>query len=114
MPTILHITTRTQWDRAVLDGFYRGETLDTAGFIHCATSTQLAGVIARFYKGRTGLVLLEIDPAKLTSPLKFEPATDIDELFPHIYGPLNPDAVVSVSPLDPEVDGSLEPLPDRR
>jgi uncharacterized protein (DUF952 family) len=100
MSTILHVTTRSLWDQARHNGSYRGETLDTEGFIHCSTQDQLAGVLSRFFQGRTGLVVLEIEPSKLTSPLRFESAPKIGELFPHIYGPLNTDAVVSVRELD--------------
>jgi uncharacterized protein (DUF952 family) len=100
MSTILHVTTSSLWDQAERDGFYRGETLDTEGFIHCSTPDQLAGVLSRFFRGRSGLVVLEIDSSKLTSPLRFESAPKIGELFPHVYGPLNADAVVSVRTLD--------------
>jgi uncharacterized protein (DUF952 family) len=105
--TILHVTTRSLWDQAEREGSFRGETLDTEGFIHCSTPQQLAGVVRRFFKGRTGLVVLEIDPSKLHAPLKFEPAPKIGELFPHIYGPLNIDAVVSVRDLDPETESEV-------
>ena len=100
MPFIFHVANRLHWEQAECDGSYEGDTLDLEGFIHCSTSTQLAGVLDRFFKGKTGLVLLEIDTERLTSPLKFEPATDLFELFPHIYGQLNIDAVVSVRPIE--------------
>jgi len=65
-----------------------------------------------FYAGEHGLVLLAIDPAHLTSELRWEPGTDLPtELFPHIYGPLNVDAVVSVLSLEPGMDGKFQ-LPE--
>ena len=50
------------------------------------------------------MVLLNIDPARLTSKLIFEPPAHLDgspalphePLFPHIYGPINLDAVIEV------------------
>ena len=59
----------------------------------------------RFFKGQTGLVLLEIDVSKLRAPVKHEPA-DAD-VFPHLYGPLNLDAVVGTRPLAAGEDGGF-------
>lgn len=103
--SIWHLALRTEWEDACRQGEYRtstlGLSLDRVGFIHCSTRRQIAGVVDRFYRDVTEpLVLLEIDPAALTAPLRREPAagaapgTD-GELFPHIYGPLNTDAVVA-------------------
>ncbi len=99
MSTIYHVTTLRQWEDALRDGVYRGDTLDSEGFIHASTASQVDGVLTRFFKGKTGLVLLEIETERLTAPLKFEPATDAHELFPHLYGSLNVDAVASARPI---------------
>jgi uncharacterized protein (DUF952 family) len=96
MPDILHITPRTTWERAVARSEYKGDTLATEGFIHCCTPEQLAGVYDRYYKRQAGLIVLRIDMARLTSPLKWESPPGSVEKFPHIYGPLNLDAVVEV------------------
>ena len=97
---ILRITTRSEWEKARAGGGYRGDTLETEGFIHCSTPKQLPWVAETFYKGRTGLVVLRIEPGKLTSPLKWESPPDSGEKFPHVYGPLNLEAVVEVVPLE--------------
>jgi uncharacterized protein (DUF952 family) len=60
----------------------------------------LSGVISRYFKGQTGLVILRIDTERLTSPLKWESPPGSDETFPHVYGPVNLDAVVGVVPLE--------------
>jgi uncharacterized protein (DUF952 family) len=90
---IQHITTAAAWEAARADGSYRGDTLETEGFIHCSEPHQVADVAESFYKGRDGLVLLDIDPAKVTPEIKYEGG------FPHIYGPLNVDAVTGARPL---------------
>ncbi len=100
MPEILHITPKTSWERAVADGEYRGDTLATEGFIHCCTPEQVAGVHDRYYRGQTGLLVLKIDPGRRALPLKRESPPDSNEKFPHLYGPLNLDAVVEVVPLE--------------
>ncbi|WZO97624.1 DUF952 domain-containing protein [Isosphaeraceae bacterium EP7] len=96
---VLRITTRPEWDKARAEGGYRGDTLATEGFIHLATPKQLSWVVETFYKGRTGLIVLRVDPAKLTSPLKWESPPDSEEKYPHLHGPLNLNAVVEVAPL---------------
>ena len=103
---IYHITSAAAWQQAQAVGAYRGDTLATEGFIHTSTGAQVARTANRFYRDRTGLVLLAIDPALLSAELRYEPASD-GELFPHIYGPLNIDAVTSVRDFPPQPDGSF-------
>jgi uncharacterized protein (DUF952 family) len=101
---ILHITTRKAWIDATRAGRYSAASLETEGFIHCSTLKQVLPVAAKYYAGQTGLVLLEIDPAKLFAELKWEPpagggpppGVPEGDVFPHVYGPINPDAVVQV------------------
>lgn len=96
MATIYHVTTAAEWNAAKEKGFYTAPSLATEGFIHNSTETQVAGVLERYYKGKTDLVKLVIDTDELTHPLKWELAPSVNEEFPHIYGPLNLDAVVDV------------------
>lgn len=70
--------------------------MQAEGFIHCSTADQVQGVLERYYAGRKELLKLTIDPARLSSPLKFELAPSVNEEFPHVYGPINPEAVISV------------------
>ena len=90
---IFHITTREQWDHARLAGRYQAETLVTEGFIHCSTAAQLEPTGRRYYAGQPGLVVLEIDPSRLRWELRWEESRG--ESFPHLYGPLDLDAVIS-------------------
>ena len=99
---IFHVTERSTWEAAQTAGAYarstRGRTLEEEGFIHAATQEQVDGVVARFWADHPGpLVLLEIDTDLLTSPWQLD---EVGEgTFPHIYGVLNPGAVVSAVPL---------------
>ena len=93
---IYHITTNTAWQAALLKGYYETESLFAEGFIHNSSLQQVAGVLDRYYKNATDLILLHIDESKLTFPLKYELAPSVNELFPHIFGPINTDAVVEV------------------
>lgn len=96
---IYHITTRERWAEARVKGQYESDTLESEGFIHCSTEPQVAGVLERYYNGRTGLVKLKILKSKVERPLIFELAGSINEVFPHIHGAINLDAVVEVTEL---------------
>ena len=77
--------------------------LEEEGFVHCSTPGQLAGVLGRYYADHDrDLVLLTIDPDRLASPLVWEVGDPVTgEEFPHVYGPLTPDAVVATRVLHP-------------
>lgn len=99
---IFHIAEADRWAAAQLAGSYAQSTLDRTleeeGFLHAARNDQWQGVLDRHYSGVTKpLVLLAIDTDKLTSPWREEPVGDTT--YPHIYGPLNPSAVIRTIPL---------------
>jgi uncharacterized protein (DUF952 family) len=110
---IYHITSRTAWNESQQRGDYRAESLETEGFIHCSTESQVLSVAEKYYTGQRGLVLLMIDPSLLSADLKWEPPSEgapppgvpEGDLFPHIYGPINLDAVVKVFDLDADPNG---------
>ncbi|MEM1334735.1 MAG: DUF952 domain-containing protein [Actinomycetota bacterium] len=97
---IFHAALPDEWAAAFADGEYtistRGMTLTDVGFIHTSTRAQIAGVANRFYADVDQLVLLTIDPLKVPHEIRWEPPSPgVDELFPHVYGPLPVAAVVS-------------------
>jgi uncharacterized protein (DUF952 family) len=106
MNTILHITQRHEWEQAKNLGTYRSNTLDSEGFIHCSTLAQVIGSANRFFKGQTDLVILKIDIDRVTPEIRYEGA-DSNNLFPHIYGALNIDAVIGSIDLESNPDGSF-------
>ncbi|MBI3758550.1 MAG: DUF952 domain-containing protein [Deltaproteobacteria bacterium] len=113
---ILHILRRSEWEEALRLGTYRPPSLTAEGFIHCSTMAQVIDTANAFFRGATDLMILRIDERKLTSPLKFEtPAGPGDDRprqsFPHIYGPLNLDAVIYAIEFPCEANGSFQ-LPE--
>jgi len=96
MPIIFHVTTAAEWNIAKQKGFYEAASLKEEGFIHCSQEHQVAGILERYFAGKTGLVKLVIDTDKLTSRFVFDWSSSIRDTFPHIYGPLNIDAVIDV------------------
>jgi uncharacterized protein (DUF952 family) len=103
--TILHITTASAWRVAQEDGELTTPSLADEGFIHCSTHGQVVATANRIFRGSGDLLLLEVDPDRLLAELKWERATDVGEEFPHIYGPLNADAVVGTLALVEGDDG---------
>jgi len=112
---ICHITTRDAWEAAQASEQFVPPEFDDHGFIHCSTPEQVLLVANAFFRGRAELVLLVIDPARLKSPVRWEPAHAVGRLpdftrnavFPHVYGPINVDAVVRVSDMSPTATGSF-------
>ncbi len=100
MGEILHATTREAWERAQRQGEFRGDTLTTEGFTHCCLSGQLSGVVSRYFQGQTELVVLRIASDNLKPALKWESPPGSDDIFPHVYGPINLDSVAGVVPLE--------------
>lgn len=96
MAIIYHITTKQDWDQANKKGFYESPALKEEGFIHCSEEQQVDGVIERYFAGRTDLVKLVIDTEKLTSRFVYEWSPSTQDTFPHVYGPINLDAVINV------------------
>lgn len=96
---IYHVTTNAGWQQALEQGFYHHISLEKEGFIHNCSRAQLAGVLDRYYKNEKDLLVLHIDEKLLKAALKYELAPSVNEEFPHIYGPINIDAVVQTEAL---------------
>lgn len=93
--TIYHIVLPETWREFEGKDEYTAESLATEGFIHCSYGVQVDGVLRRYYSGAEKVLVLAIDPSKLISRLVEEPSTN-NEVYPHIYGPINRDAVIGV------------------
>jgi uncharacterized cupin superfamily protein/uncharacterized protein (DUF952 family)/RimJ/RimL family protein N-acetyltransferase len=91
---IFHITSKSSWIHAKSQGFYTSPSQGIEGFIHFSTSVQVLGVANFIFTGQKDLVLLAVDPLRLSAPLIFEGVSSAK--FPHVYGKLNLDAVVEV------------------
>lgn len=92
--SIFHIATADDIATLKPGSDYQCQSLQTEGFIHCCDQHQLTGVVQRYYQNIDNLTLLTIDPDKLTHALIRENTVGGSELFPHIYGPINQDAIV--------------------
>jgi uncharacterized protein (DUF952 family) len=99
---ILHITSPDMWEAAQRSGTYEPPSLAEEGFIHFSAPEQLAGVVERYYRDSSGLVVLQVEPDAV-GDLRYEESHG--ESFPHLYGPLPAAAVTRVTPLEEELGG---------
>ena len=106
--TLFHITTRVDWEAGAGFGKYRAASLSKEGFIHCSLRRQLLTVADTFYRGRQDLVLLVIDEEQVEPVVRYEDLYDSGDDFPHIYGPLNREAVMRVVDFPCKADGRFE------
>ena len=103
---IYHITEKSEWKLARVEGKLEPESLQIEGFVHCC-SEQLFSQVSNFYfKGLPSIYVLEIDEESLKSELKWEVSGG--HRFPHIYGPIEVSAVVREIEVFPNDEGLFE------
>lgn len=108
---IFHIAEDSEWQEARASGAYTtstiGATLEQEGFIHLSRDSQAATVLSKYYADIDGpLTLLTVDTDLVDSPWQFDEVAGAELSFPHVYGPLNPSAVVAATPLERDAAGS--------
>ena len=104
MSIIFHIARSEAWASSA-GGPYRPEMYPVDDFVHCSTEDQVVKVADTRFRGQKGLVLLCIDTDKVTAEIRYENLEGGRELFPHIYGEIDTDAVVQVAEFEPGIDG---------
>ena len=111
---LVHLTDPAGWRAALDTGALRPPSLAGQGFVHLSTPEQVHLPAGRLFPGRRDLVLLVVDPARLTDPVRWAPGVPGDPpgmRFPHLHGPLPTSAVVAVVPYRPPAEPVL-PRPD--
>jgi uncharacterized protein (DUF952 family) len=107
---IYHIAQRADWEAAQAAGEYRVDSLTSEGFIHFSEKRQVLLVANTFYAGQRDIILLAVDKEELAAALRYDehpgPDGEVDK-FPHLYGPLNLEAVVGVYTLPVGPDGQF-------
>jgi uncharacterized protein (DUF952 family) len=104
VPVLYKIMSKQEWETAQAQGIYEGSEVDRKdGFIHLSTAHQVRATAEKHFSGKTDLVLISVREESLGSSLKWENSRGGD-LFPHIYGQLQLDAIGEAVPL-PLVNG---------
>lgn len=106
MPLIYLLMTAAEIESARATGQWSSASLFTEGFIHASPYDQLERVANKHYRQKTEVRVVEVSVEKLTSELRWEPAAG--SWYPHIYGPLNFDAVVDVYPTERTAVGTFQ------
>lgn len=104
---IYRLAEAADWSAAQRQGFFASPDLAAEGFIHFSERFQVQGVSERYYAGKPDLVLLAVDEATLTVPVKRENTSGGTELFPHVYGPVPLAAIVAHAPLVRDSSGRV-------
>lgn len=109
---LFHLALASDWADAFTTGEYRvstiGKTVDEVGFIHASRVHQVQGVADSFYRGRSDVVLLVIDPARVPCEIRDDLDPTSGQYFPHLYGPLPVPAVVAAHSVGLAADGTLD------
>ncbi|MBL8525426.1 MAG: DUF952 domain-containing protein [Betaproteobacteria bacterium] len=82
------IAESADWARARETGYFASADLAAEGFIHGSELAQVLRTADKYYRGKTGLVLLEIDESLLDEPVVREDLSGSGILFPHSYVPI--------------------------
>lgn len=102
---IYHIISKQAWTAAQENRLYEPPSLQTDRFIHCSAEEQVSGVANTLYAGRTDLFVLGIQEDQVEAEIVYEDLYEMNQLYPHIYGGLNLNAVRKVYRLEPDEDG---------
>jgi uncharacterized protein (DUF952 family)/energy-coupling factor transporter ATP-binding protein EcfA2 len=97
---IYHIVLPKVWEEFKDKEFYEADSLASEGFIHCSDQDQVEGVLKRYYKNADELVILKIEVDRLSNKPVYEKSTD-DDLYPHVYAPINMEAIVEAHAVIP-------------
>jgi uncharacterized protein (DUF952 family) len=96
---LYHITSEAEANEALRTAEYVPKAFEAEGFIHCSYGHQVPATLNRIFKGRTDLVVFEIDRTRLPCRVIDENLDGGSELFPHVYGKLPMSAVVRIIPV---------------
>jgi len=101
---IYHCATPVDW-AARTEVHYQPAAFAEEGFVHLSSADQMVGTLNKHYPGQRDLLVLTIDPHRLTTPPVWEDLYGSGREFPHVYGPLDLVAVVAVTPASCDADG---------
>jgi uncharacterized protein (DUF952 family) len=107
MERIFHLVSAPEWQAACEVGRYAPESLATEGFVHFSFAHQVASTANDLYRERPDLIVVEVDPALLEEAVVVEDLYAMNEVFPHVYGPIPTCAAVATHDLARTADGDF-------
>lgn len=97
---IIHLLPIMVWEKIQGETMLFSESIIQYGFVHCCLPEQVQGVLRQWFTNQKDVIAVEIDTNLLGSPFVCENLEGGSELFPHIYGLVNKDAVVRSYPAE--------------
>ena len=109
MSILYKIIDAAAWERALDAGVFKGAAIDlTDGYIHLSTGAQAKETARLHFAGVENLLLVAIDESVIADYLKWE-ASRGGQLFPHVYGVIDPTQIIWAKPLP--WDGAAHTFP---
>lgn len=105
---IFHLVKKGDWKDQKKESRYSPESLDSQGFIPCSSGKDVEETANRLFKGENDVLLIVINTTLIEPELKYEEDKETGTKYPHIYGPLNMDAVIDKIELAMEDDSTFE------
>ncbi len=105
---VFHLCARSAFDALAANEAYRADSLLQEGFIHLSRAHQVLPTARAYFANTPEVVVLVIDPTRLTSRLVFEAPAPLpiaeggvmkpssQDEYPHCYGPIDREAIVDV------------------
>ncbi|WP_281556457.1 DUF952 domain-containing protein [Thalassomonas sp. RHCl1] len=100
------LSSKAEYQQAQQSGELVRDSLTEEGFIHASPKHQLTRIANKYYTKTIEPLVMVVDKFRITNEVKWEPATG--GLYPHIYGPLNMDAVIRTVPIALNASGNFE------
>jgi uncharacterized protein (DUF952 family) len=89
----LSFHSKEAFDQAIDEEYLRVRSLSSEGFIHCSTLEQVVRIANGMFAGANDLLLLRLNTEMLNSRIVYENLEGGDQQFPHVYGPIERDAI---------------------
>jgi uncharacterized protein (DUF952 family) len=99
------LSSQAEYQQSLNEGTLTRDSLKSEGFIHATPRSQLTRLANKYYKDKVQPLILVVDKTLILPEVKWEPATG--GLYPHIYGPLNMNAVTAIEEISLNENGSF-------
>jgi uncharacterized protein (DUF952 family) len=100
------LSSQAEYQQALNEGVLTRDSLISEGFIHATPRSQLTRLANKYYKNKVHPLILVVDKTLILPEVKWEPATG--GLYPHIYGPLNMNAVTAIEEISLNEEGIFQ------
>jgi len=99
-----HLVPSDVWAASVPTAPYEAGSLADEGFIHCTDGAEALLATANRHYGSDPrpFVVLTVDLDAAGSPWRID---DPERIYPHVFGPIDRDAILTVAPLTRDADG---------